>query len=68
MFSECFYIALSASTKSQTEQKNLPTKQIPTIMSLCAFWLAMLTIVLGIYAELILDLVTIGDGSMTWQK
>ena len=51
----------SVDEEAQTEPKNLPINKLPTIMSLCAFLLAMLTVVLGFNAELILDLVTVGD-------
>jgi formate hydrogenlyase subunit 3/multisubunit Na+/H+ antiporter MnhD subunit len=52
---------ISVDEKAQIEPKHLPTNKLPTIMPLCAFFLAMLTIALGFNAELILDLVTIGD-------
>ena len=51
----------SVEEKAPIEPKNLPITKLPTIMSLCAFLLAMLTVVLGFNAELILDLVTVGD-------
>jgi len=47
--------------KAQTEPEQKPINTLPKVMALCAFLLAMLTIVLGFDAELILDLVTIGD-------
>jgi multicomponent Na+:H+ antiporter subunit D len=56
---------ISVDEKVQTEPKSsineqLTVNKLPTLMPLCAFLLAILTIILGFNAELILDLVTIG--------
>jgi NADH:ubiquinone oxidoreductase subunit 5 (subunit L)/multisubunit Na+/H+ antiporter MnhA subunit len=46
--------------KAQIEPQYVSGKKLPSPMPLCAFLLAMLTVVLGFNAELILDLFTIG--------
>lgn len=52
---------INVDEKAQVDLQQESINKLPTLMPLCAFLLAMLTVALGFNAELILDLVTLGD-------